>query len=145
MQMQIQRRGEKKSSKENKRKTERIVCGRQVLKDSLVWLGLSTRTEKAQKLTWKVSCVLGDLSALTFAHPMPTDNTHSSIRGKVPDSCTDFTSTWTLRDCPCITDNFKSFLKSVRVTKMWFRETPTGWCWEKHLTWRLSLHSLNVK
>lgn len=51
MQMQIQRRGEKKSSKENKRKTERIVCGRQVLKDSLVWLGLSTRTEKAQKLT----------------------------------------------------------------------------------------------
>lgn len=83
-----------------------------------------------QKLTWKVSCILGDLGALTFTHPMPTDNIHSSISGKVPDSCTDFTSTWTRRDCPCIPDNDKSFLKPIWFPKIWLRETPTGWCWK---------------
>lgn len=107
----------------------------QIPRGSLIWLGLSTRTSQAQTLTWKVSCVLGDLSALTFTHPIPTDNIHSSIRGNVPDSCTVFTSTWTRRDCPCITDNLNSFLKALLFLKVWYRETPTGWCWVKHLTW----------
>lgn len=70
------------------------------------------------RLTWTVSCVFGDRGALTLTHPMPTDRIRSSIRGRVPDSCTDFTSTWTRRDCPCTTHNFK-FLKLGLSSKIW--------------------------
>lgn len=79
-----------------------------ITRSQRLWLAvcLSKSTEQAQKLTWLVSWILGDLSGLTFTHPMPTDNMHSSISGKVPDSCTDFTSTWTRRDCPCSTERF---------------------------------------
>lgn len=38
---------------------------------------------------------------------MPTDNIDSSISGKVPDSCTDLTSTWIRRDCPCPKEQFE--------------------------------------
>lgn len=71
-----------------------------------------------QRLTWTVSWVFGDRGALTFTHPMPTDRIRSSISGRVPDSCTDFTSTWTRRDCPCTTHNFK-FLKIGLSSKIW--------------------------
>lgn len=45
---------------------------------------------------------------------MPIDNINSSISGKVPDSCTDLTSTWIRRDCPCPKEQFERLGKKPK-------------------------------
>lgn len=66
---------------------------------------------------------------------MPTDNMDSSISGKVPDSCTDFTSTWIRRDCPCPNEPFEMLVKkkqqkNIKCWKFNSRETSTGSHWQ---------------
>lgn len=58
-------------------------------------------TIRQDSFTWWFSWLFGDLMCLIWTQPTPTDNMDSSMRGNVPDSCTDFTSTWMRCDWPC--------------------------------------------